>query len=204
MKNIIRIIILLFYSLPIFAGNTQPLNVEFQGKNYQLILSKGQLSAMSDNKKFEGNLDKRLGDFSQWTFTITKNDDGFNIILNEKNNKIITLKKTLLEAGGPFLEAISPDSKLVVLDYGTGPEIRDFAVRTADGKLLITDKYINQVSWTKNGLEYEYPVKRLPISLNAQTKACKPTLCAMEVQYYVFNGRDKIKMNKPMKIQCCQ
>lgn len=195
----LMLFLIIFSSFQVLAKDSITLTIEFQNKHYQLTLSGGKLVASSGNEKIAGQLDKRLGDFSEWTFAI-KNDFGFELIINEKIPKIINQKNNL-DAGGPFLETVSPDSKWVVFDYGTGPTARRFEVRASDGKVLFTDSYLNQLSWTKQGLLYDFP-KVLPINLNAKTKACEAMGSAYQVQLYLFDGKTKKRVNKPPTIEC--
>lgn len=157
--------------------------------------------ASQNGKDFTGELQNRFGNFSHWLLRLNeKQGSGFGVIINERSSVILNQKNDL-DAGGPFLEAASPDSEIVVFDYGTGPGPRGLEMRDSEGKLLLKDTYLGKIEWTGNSFEYGIP-KSLPINLNERTKACADVGAAWEVEQYSFDGKEKIKLHKPPTIKC--
>lgn len=200
MYNKILFVLIVLFSCPVFATPVlKPMQVQFAGKQYELTFSDGQLFASGHNKMLKGELEKQAGDFSQWMFKLNE-QTGFDIIINQKNRKII-FQKNSLDAGGPFLQSVSSDAKYIVLDYGTAPTKRDFEVRTDKGKIIFKNTYLNVLNWKKDGLEYDHPTS-LPLNHNQQTEACRDLGAAWQVQMYVFDGKKNKKLATPARIEC--
>jgi len=202
MKKLIRsqfIFTLVLLCTQAIAKNDAPLQVQFKHKSYELTFSDDQLLAKNGKDIIKGEREKQIGDFSQWEFKV--NDQmGFEIILNQKTDKILSQKNSL-DAEGPFLVAASPDSNYVVFDYGSAATRRDFEVKNADGKVVFKKAYLNQLDWTKDGLEYDYPVS-VPITLNKETEACRSVGVAWKTQMYLFDGKENKKLTTAPRIQC--
>ena len=181
------------------AGNPASVPIQFEGKQYNLIINKNALFTADGAQSIKGELDKSVGGYSQWTFYL-KEDHGFSVIINTKTDKILHQKNTL-EANGPYLITASPDNKFVVFDYGTGATERDFDVRTDDGKVIFKNTYLHVLKWGKNGLVYDHPTS-VPFNLNKQTKACESMGAAWQLQMYRFDGKDNVSLDTAPEIGC--
>ncbi|MEY4616931.1 MAG: hypothetical protein RJB66_1891 [Pseudomonadota bacterium] len=182
-------------------------DIKYRNTIYNLALAHGILYAKTNDKTYKGKLEKGLREFSHWTFAITKDKDdpyGFELIINEKTMDII-FKKDDLEAGGPFLSMVSRDSKMVMLDFGTGSGIRNLELRSPTGKLLLKDEYFDKKDprIVDGAVFYERPEKQLEIEQDAETKVCEDVGTPWEIQPYKFNGKEKLKdESSKTRIEC--
>ena len=190
MRNLFLIIMLISSQIAFAEGDAR-LVLEFK--------QPGNVQANMGGKIISGDLQKRVGAFSQWTFQTDK-EHGFDVIVNNKTHKVLS-QKSSMEAGGPFLIAASPDNKYVVFDYGTSAGLRDFSVLTPEGKVMFKTIYLGELVWTKQGLRYGKP-SSVSLNLNSETKKCTASGVAWQVQTYVFDGVKNKKIAGESKIEC--
>jgi hypothetical protein len=166
-----------------------------------------QLSTSLGKEKIIGNLNQRLGQYSSWEFNIDEDKvinetSKIDLIFGEKNRVIIDFANGGFDAG-PYLGFVSPDSHFIVFDYGTGTGLRNFEIFDAQGIKVAEDHYLDgRAKWTSNGFVYEVPVKDLNINLNDKIKACASVGAAHEVEWYIFDGEKKRKLDRPPEIAC--
>lgn len=199
-SEIIFLMFLLIFFHPSIGLSLEPKEIQFENETYELLFKKTSLTAKSRGRTIEGVLEKRLGKFSQWNFTVdAERSLELHLILNEALNKVIYHGRLNM---GPYLWASSQDSKYVVFDYGSDTGPRGFEIRDAvDGKLLLKEIYLWKLKWNRNAFEYDRP-EMVDSELNESTKKCTGGFNLYRVTSFKFDGKKNIQLKRSPKFSC--
>jgi hypothetical protein len=138
------IAILILFSSSTKAEETKP--------NYSFVYKDGILLAKNAETTLQGKRGWVEGNFSYWWFE----GKNFGVVFNTKTQKMIDITEENWEAGGPF--RIMGYDKYILLDYGTGPDPRYFALIDEDGNTVYQDSYwsIFPIGFQKSEANGEY------------------------------------------------